>query len=83
MLKRGDISELAKSFVKTLPQAFTTLNQEMRVVLEQYCQDWLHKMNVVTREEFDTQTQVLRKTREKLDALEKQLENQRSSPPRT
>lgn len=73
MLKPNDVSELAKTFVKTLPQAFSTINQEMRVVLEQYCQEWLQKMEVVTREEFDVQTQVLRKTRETLERLECQL----------
>ena len=31
------------------------------------------KMELVTREEFDVQAAVLRSTREKLDALEKQL----------
>ena len=31
------------------------------------------KLALVSREEFDVQAEVLRKTREKLDALEKQL----------
>lgn len=31
------------------------------------------KLALVSREEFDVQTEVLRQTREKLDALEKQL----------
>lgn len=34
---------------------------------------WLGRLDVVTREEFDTQTQVLARTREKLDALEARL----------
>ena len=33
----------------------------------------LKKLNLVTREEFDAQTEVLNKTREKIDALEKQV----------
>lgn len=33
----------------------------------------LTKMELVSREEFDIQTEVLRKTREKLQALEKRL----------
>ena len=36
-------------------------------------QSVLTKLALVSREEFDVQTEVLRKTREKLDALEKQL----------
>ncbi len=33
----------------------------------------LQKMNLVTREEFDTQQAVLTRSREKLDALEQQI----------
>ena len=33
----------------------------------------LRKFNLVTREEFDTQTAVLLRTREKIDAMEKQI----------
>lgn len=36
-------------------------------------QNQLAKLDVVSREEFDIQTQVLLKTREKLTALEKRL----------
>jgi len=34
---------------------------------------WLGRLDVVTREEFDTQAQVLARAREKLDALEARL----------
>ena len=34
----------------------------------------LNKLDLVTREEFDVQEAVLARTREKLDALEKQLQ---------
>ena len=36
--------------------------------------DYLKKINVVTREEFDIQSAVLTKTKKKLDELEKKLE---------
>ena len=42
--------------------------------LEQLLQGSLRKLNLVTREEFDAQTAVLQRSREKLDALEKALE---------
>ena len=35
--------------------------------------DYLKKINVVTREEFDTQSAVLKKTRSKLDEIENKL----------
>jgi len=34
---------------------------------------WLSKLDLVTREEFDVQTQVLARTRDKLQALEARL----------
>jgi len=37
-------------------------------------QSTLTKMNLVTREEFDVQSAVLQRTREKLEELEKQVE---------
>ena len=42
--------------------------------LEQLLQGSLRQLNLVTREEFDAQTAVLQRSREKLDALEKALE---------
>lgn len=35
----------------------------------------IHKMDLVTREEFEIQTKVLQKTRQKVEQLERQLEN--------
>ncbi|MYM63851.1 accessory factor UbiK family protein [Pseudomaricurvus sp. HS19] len=51
--------------------------REVRALLESA----LRKMNLVTREEFDAQSAVLLRTREKLEALEKlvaELEQQNS-----
>ena len=36
---------------------------------------WLSKLDLVTREEFDVQTQVLARTREKLQELEARLDS--------
>jgi len=36
-------------------------------------EDYLHKLNIVTREEFDIQQEVLIKTRLKIEELEKKL----------
>jgi hypothetical protein len=39
------------------------------------------RMDLVTRDEFDTQAQVLARTREKLDALEKRLAQREAGGP--
>ena len=41
--------------------------------LVQYFKDWLSQMNLVTRDEFDIQAQVLARTRLKVDELTKRL----------
>jgi BMFP domain-containing protein YqiC len=43
--------------------------------LKELLTGWLGQLGLVTRQEFDTQTQVLIRTRMKLEALEKELQN--------
>ncbi|MBN9286361.1 MAG: hypothetical protein BGO43_12645 [Gammaproteobacteria bacterium 39-13] len=62
--------DMAKQFVDSLPPGIKALNKEMEQQLHQFLQAWFSKMSLVTREEFDTQTQVLAKTRQKLEQLE-------------
>ena len=57
-----------------LPQGLKDLGQDAEDKVKQVLQSQLSKLDVVTREEFDVQTQVLMRTREKLTALEKQVE---------
>ncbi len=56
-----------------LPKGFQTLQADVEKNLHSLVQAALSRMNLVTREEFDVQSAVLRRTREKLDRLEKQL----------
>ena len=45
------------------------MKNNIRIILE----DYLQKLNLVSREEFDTQKEVLLKTRLKIEELEKKL----------
>jgi BMFP domain-containing protein YqiC len=65
--------EMAKEFVSSLPSGIKTLNQEMQAMIEQFLKQWLSRMSLVTREEFEIQSQILAKTRLKLELLEKSL----------
>ncbi len=49
---------------------------QFRVMLEAA----MRKLNIVTREEFDAQQAILLRTREKLEALEKQFEALSAKP---
>ena len=66
------ITQLAQRLSQELQEALPVLanlipKRELHIAL----QATLSKLNLVTREEFDAQTAVLSRTREKLEALEK------------
>lgn len=44
-----------------------------KVLIEQAIATALKKLNLISREEFDIQTKVLQRTREKIDALEQKI----------
>lgn len=62
--------ELSRNFMEGLPPGVKEWHQDMEKGVKAVLQTALSKMNLVTREEFDLQTAVLLRTREKLDALE-------------
>ena len=68
---------MINQFIKQFNQAFVpgaqALGDEMQMQVRSALSSALQKMNLVTREEFDTQQAVLARSREKLDALELQI----------
>ena len=67
------IKELIESITSLLPSNAGELKDDFKDNLKILLNDYLRKINVVTREEFDTQSSVLKKTRCKLDEIEKKL----------
>lgn len=61
---------LAASLPDSLQQAKSDLEHNFRAVLESA----LSRLDLVSREEFDTQAAVLRRTREKLEALSEEVD---------
>ncbi len=49
------------------------LSQEMKMMAKAHFQQWLVQANLVTREEFDVQADLLNRTQERLTKLEQQL----------
>ena len=68
---------IVNQFIKQFNQAFVpgaqALGDEVQMQIRSAMNSALQKMDLVTREEFDTQQAVLMRSREKLDALEKQI----------
>jgi BMFP domain-containing protein YqiC len=73
MLDPKKLEELAKQLTDAIPPGVRNAAEEAEGRFKQVLQAQLAKLDVVTREEFDVQSQVLIKTREKLEAMEARL----------
>ena len=65
--------EMIKKFSEAVPEQLKNAQQDMESNVRGILEGGLQKMNLVTREEFEIQTAVLQRTREKLEALEKRM----------
>lgn len=71
--KRPNIDELARRLADSLPGGLKALRQDAEQNFRAVLQAGLSRLDLVTREEFDVQAAVLKRTREKLAALEARL----------
>ena len=67
-------SHINQRLEQLLPSSLTDLKSEIQRNVKSVLLEAFSKMNVVTQEEFDIQSEVLAKTRAKLERLEKQVE---------
>jgi len=75
------IDEIARRLLESVPPALRTVQKDLETNFRAVLRSSLAKLDVVTRDEFDTQTRVLQRTREKLEQLEarlRELEGNRS-----
>ena len=70
MLDPKHIDDLTRRLAGTLPKGLQALQADIRRNLRASLEAGLSRLDLVTREEFDVQTAVLARTREKLSALE-------------
>lgn len=68
------IEELSRRISSLIPGDLKHMQDDLENNIRSLLQSSLSKMNLVTREEFDVQSAVLRRTREKLEQLEKEVE---------
>lgn len=69
-MTRPNLNQLADQLRALLPESAALAGDEVRQSLKVFLESWLSRMNLVTREEFDAQTALLARTREKLEKLE-------------
>ena len=65
--------DIAKKLGSVLPEGIKSVQEDVEKNFKTVLQNSFSKMDLVTREEFDVQTQVLARSREKLDKMEKQI----------
>lgn len=71
MINLNVIESLAQSLSDHLPKNLSSFKDEAEKNFKLILQQQFTKLDLVTREEFDTQNAVLLRTREKLEELEK------------
>src|SRR5512145_2261765 len=78
------IDDLARRLAAAVPPGLSALRRDLEDNFKAVLQSGLARLDLVSRQEFDVQAAVLRRTREKLEALEARLatlENGQKTPP--
>lgn len=73
MFNAKKIEEIAKQITDAIPPSVKNVATDIEEKTKTVLQRKLSQLDVVTREEFDVQTQVLIKTREKISDLEAKI----------
>ena len=71
MLDTKFIDDLARQISESIPSGIKEMQKDVEKNVHTLLQSAFDRLDLVTREEFDTQTRVLARTREKLEQLEK------------
>jgi BMFP domain-containing protein YqiC len=67
------LDELARKLADSVPPGLTALKNDLEQNFKAVLQGGLAKLDLVTRQEFDIQAGVLRRSRERLEELEQRL----------
>ncbi|MGO1247245.1 MAG: ubiquinone biosynthesis accessory factor UbiK [Oceanisphaera sp.] len=73
MLDPKKLEDITKQIQNSLPNGIKNMGEEAEKRIRTVLQAQLGKLDMVTREEFDVQTKVLLRTREKLNEIEATL----------
>ena len=71
MIEKSVLDDLAKRVSDSIPDGLKFLQEDLEKNIKFALEAGLSHLDLVTREEFDLQTAVLARTREKLEQLEK------------
>ena len=71
MMDRQEIDKIALRLVSLVPPGLAQVQQDLQANFRDALVQGLRRLDLVTREEFDVQSQVLARTRAQVDALER------------
>lgn len=74
MFNPQKLEEIAKQVSDAMPEGVKNIGEDIDRKVKQVLQAQLGKLDMVSREEFEVQTQVLLRTREKLAEMEAKIE---------
>ena len=74
MFPPKQLEDLAKKLFTALPTSLQNLEADIQQQFKDILAATFTRMDLVTREEFDVQIKVLARTREKIDALQNQVD---------
>ncbi|SLM61938.1 MULTISPECIES: ubiquinone biosynthesis accessory factor UbiK [Dickeya] len=73
MIDPKKLEQMARQVQESMPKGIREFGEDVEKKIRQVLQSQLSKLDLVSREEFDIQTQVLLRSREKLAHLEQRL----------
>ncbi|WP_449554001.1 ubiquinone biosynthesis accessory factor UbiK [Lelliottia amnigena] len=73
MIDPKKIEQIARQVHESMPKGIREFGDDVEKKIRQVLQSQLTRLDLVSREEFDVQTQVLLRTREKIALLEQRL----------
>ena len=73
MTQPRSLDDLVRRIAPVLPHGVSQINDEVRKNLKEVLSASLSRLELVSREEFEVQSAVLARTREKLERLEAQV----------
>lgn len=73
MTRAREFEEFIQQFLRLLPRDLSRSREDFEKVVRASMNAAFSRMNLVTREEFDVQSQLLANTRAALDDLQKQI----------
>lgn len=79
-MTKTPIEELARNLADAVPDGMRSIQSDLEKNFRSVLQTGIGKLDLVTREDFEVQEAVLQRTREKLEALEKRLNELEKNP---